>query len=220
MDTPLKAVAQHQTVGQSLPRVDMPSKVFAELVYVHDMRMPGMLHGRVIRPPYAGADSGDFIGRTLDRVDAQSIAHIPGIHAVVVQGDFVGVVAEREEHAEQAMRELVVHWKPWPGMPQTDDLENAIRRNPSTPREVVNEGQVDQALADASHTLQRTMSRARSSLRCCRRYCRGSTPAALANSSMKLSCANALGKADTPRSQEARRIGGMSLTVTRKSAWS
>ena len=156
MDTPLKAVAQHQTVGQSLPRVDMPSKVFADLVYVHDMRMPGMLHGRVIRPPYAGTDSGDFIGRTLERVDAQSIAHIPGIHAVVVQGDFVGVVAEREEHAEQAMRELVVHWKPWPGMPQTNDLENAIRRNPSTPREVVNEGLVDQALADASHTLQRT----------------------------------------------------------------
>lgn len=154
--TPLKSVAQHHTVGQSLPRVDIPSKVFADLVYVHDMRMPGMLHGRVIRPPYAGADSGDFIGRTLERVDAQSIAHIPGIRGVVVQGDFVGVVAEREEHAEQAMRELSVHWKPWPGMPSTDDLENAIRANPSTPREVVNEGWVDQALADASHTLQRT----------------------------------------------------------------
>ena len=156
LDTKLKHPDQHQWVGQSLPRVDIPSKVFADLIYVHDMRMPGMLHGRVVRPPYAGADSGSFIGHTLDRVEAQSIAHIPGIHAVVVQGDFVGVVAEREEHAEQAMHELQVHWKPWPGMPGTQDIENAIRRNPSTPREVVNEGMVDQALADATHTLQRT----------------------------------------------------------------
>ena len=155
-DTELKQADQHQWVGQSLPRVDIPAKVFADLIYVHDMRMPGMLHGRVVRPPYAGADSGAFIGHTLDRVEASSIAHIPGIHAVVVQGDFVGVVAEREEHAEQAMRELQVHWKPWPGMPGTHDLENAIRSNPSTPREVVNEGLVDEALADAAHTLQRT----------------------------------------------------------------
>jgi len=155
-DTPLKPPAQHQWVGHSLPRVDIPSKVFADLIYVHDMRMPGLLHGRVVRPPYAGADSGHFIGHTLDRVEAQSIAHIPGIHAVVVQGDFVGVVAEREEHAEQAMRELQVHWKPWPGMPGTQDLEDAIRRQTSTPREVVNEGLVDEALNQASHTLQRT----------------------------------------------------------------
>jgi nicotinate dehydrogenase subunit B len=155
-NTELKQADQHQWVGQSLPRVDIPAKVFADLIYVHDMRMPGMLHGRVVRPPYAGADSGAFIGHTLDRVEASSIAHIPGIHAVVVQGDFVGVVAEREEHAEQAMRELQVHWKPWPGMPGTHDLENAIRSNPSTPREVVNEGLVDEALADAAHTLQRT----------------------------------------------------------------
>ena len=156
LDTPLKPADDHAWVGQSLPRVDIPAKVFAELVYVHDMRLPGMLHGRVIRPPYAGADSGDFIGRTLERVDAQSISHIPGIHAVVVQGDFVGVVAEREEHAEQAMHELKVLWKPWPGMPQTQDGEAALRQNPSQPRQVLNEGEVDQALADASQTMQRT----------------------------------------------------------------
>ncbi|MFN6060985.1 MAG: molybdopterin cofactor-binding domain-containing protein, partial [Burkholderiales bacterium] len=154
--TPFKPLQEHTVSGESLPRVDIPAKVFGELVFVHDMRVPGMLHGRVVRPPYAGADSGDFIGRTLERVDTQSIAHVPGIRSVVVQADFVGIVAEREEYAEQAMRELHVVWKPWPGIPDVSDVEQAIRRNPSTARQLVNEGDVDQALADASQHLQRT----------------------------------------------------------------
>ena len=156
LNTRLKPLDEHRVSGQSLPRIDIPAKVFGELVFVHDMRLPGMLHGRVVRPPYAGADSGDFIGKTLERVDAQSIAHIPGIRSVVVQGDFVGIVAEREEHAEQAMRELVVVWKPWPGMPDVSDAENAIRRNPSIARQLINEGDVDLALRDAYQHLQRT----------------------------------------------------------------
>ena len=81
---------------------------------------------------------------------------MPGIRSVVVQADFVGIVAEREEYAEQAMRELHVVWKPWPCMPDVSDVEQAIRRNPSTARQLVNEGDVDQALADASQHLQRT----------------------------------------------------------------
>ena len=151
----LKPSEQHHTIGQSTPRVDMAAKVFGELIYVHDMRMPGMLHGRVVRPPYAGADHGDFIGRTLARVDADSIAHIAGIRSVVVQADFVGIVAEREEQAEQAMRELRVHWKPWPGMPNVQNPADAIRLNPRSTRELVNEGDVDGALAQADHLLQR-----------------------------------------------------------------
>jgi len=98
--TPVKDPATYRTVGQSVPRIDIPAKATGELVFVHDMRLPGMLHGRVIRPPYAGADHGDFIGNLLESVDESSIAHIPGIRAVVVIRDFVGVVAEREEFAE------------------------------------------------------------------------------------------------------------------------
>ncbi len=153
--TPLKPATDFHTIGQSTPRVDMAAKVFGDLIYVHDMRMPGMLHGRVVRPPYAGADHGDFIGNTLARVDQQSIAHIDGIRAVVVQRDFVGIVAEREEQAEQAMRELVVHWKPWPGMPDVQDAAHAIRHNTRTTRELLNEGDVDAALSEAAHLLQR-----------------------------------------------------------------
>ena len=151
----LKPSEQHHTIGQSTPRVDMAAKVFGELIYVHDMRMPGMLHGRVVRPPYAGADHGDFIGNTLAQVDTNSISHIAGIRSVVVQRDFVGIVAEREEQAEQAMRELRVHWKPWPGMPDVQNPADAIRLNPRSTRELVNEGDVDGALAQADHLLQR-----------------------------------------------------------------
>ena len=156
LSTPVKAPEDYRIVGTSAPRVDIPAKVRGELTFVHDMRVPGMLHGRVVRPPYAGADHGDFIGNTLESVDKNSIAHIPGITAVVVQRDFVGIVAEREEHAEQAMRELRVHWKPWPGLPNLDNLENAIRNNPATQRKLVDQGDVDGALKDAAQTLARS----------------------------------------------------------------
>src|SRR5207244_4400442 len=77
--TPVKAAADYRIVGASAPRVDIPAKATGELTFVHDLRVPGMLHGRVVRPPYAGADHGDFIGNTLEAVDQSSIAHIPGI---------------------------------------------------------------------------------------------------------------------------------------------
>jgi nicotinate dehydrogenase subunit B len=123
---------------------------------VHDIRLPGMLHGRVVRPPYAGVDAGAFVGNTLESVDEGSIAHIPGIRAVVVIGDFIGIVAEREEHAEAAMRALHVRWKPWPGMRQLGDLENALRTNPATRRVLVEQGDVAAATQAAAQPMPRT----------------------------------------------------------------
>lgn len=104
-------------VGKSVQRVDIPNKVLGALTYIHDLRVPGMLHGRVIRPPYTGADATAPLGSSLVSVDEKSIAHLPGIVKVVVKGDFVGVVAEREEQAIAAMRQLKVTWKEWAGLP-------------------------------------------------------------------------------------------------------
>ena len=154
--TPVKDPTTYRTVGQSVPRVDIPAKATGELVFVHDVRVPGMLHGRVIRPPYAGADHGDFIGNLLESVDETSIAHIPGIRAVVVIRDFIGVVAEREEFAELAANTLRVNWKPWAGLPDLSNIEQALRNNPATPRQLVDEGDVDQALAQAAQSMPRT----------------------------------------------------------------
>ena len=151
-----KSTRDYRVVGTSQPRVDIPAKAFGDVVFVHDMRVPGMLHGRVVRPPYAGADHGDFIGNTLESVDESSIAHIPGIRAVVVIRDFVGVVAEREECAEQACAELKVQWKTWPGMRSTTEPEQALRDNPAKPRVLVDEGHVDEALRDAAVPMTRT----------------------------------------------------------------
>ena len=154
--TPVKDPTTYRTVGQSAPRVDIPAKATGELVFVHDVRVPGMLHGRVIRPPYAGADHGDYIGNLLESVDETSIAHIPGIRAVVVIRDFIGVVAEREEFAELAANTLRVNWKPWAGLPDLSNIEQALRNNPATPRQLVDEGDVDQALAQAAQSMPRT----------------------------------------------------------------
>ena len=97
-----------------------------------DVRVPGMLHGRVIRPPYAGVDAGAFVGTSLIAVDEASVRDIPGLIAVVKIRDFVGVVAEREENAVKAAARLKVSWKPAPALPDLKDVETALRANPST----------------------------------------------------------------------------------------
>ncbi|MES2990372.1 MAG: molybdopterin cofactor-binding domain-containing protein [Pseudomonadota bacterium] len=152
----LKSPEDYRLVGSSPPRVDIPAKVRGDEVFVHDKRVPGMLHGRVVRPPYAGVDAGDFVGNTLEAVDEGSIAHIAGIRAVVVIRDFVGIVAEREEQADAAMRALKVAWRDWPGSAPLGDLENALRHNPSTRRVLVERGDVDAALAGGAQAMQRT----------------------------------------------------------------
>lgn len=155
-DVPVKSADRYTIVGQSIPRVDLPAKATGELVYVHDMRMPGMLHGRVVRPPYAGVDVGDFIGNSLISVDETSVSHIPGLVAVVRIGDFVGVVAEREENAIKAAAQLKVTWKPVPTLPDLVDIETALRANPSTPRTLIDKGDVDAAIAGAAKPMART----------------------------------------------------------------
>jgi nicotinate dehydrogenase subunit B len=153
-DTPVKSAASYRVVGQELARVDIPAKAHGALTFVHDMRLPGMLHGRVVRPPYAGRDHGPFVGTSLRGVDHASIAHIPGVVAVVVIGDFIGVVAEREEQAVQAAAELRTAWQPIPPLPDLTDIAGALTANPSTPRTLQAHGDVDAALAAAATTLE------------------------------------------------------------------
>jgi nicotinate dehydrogenase subunit B len=155
-DVQVKAVDAYTIVGQSMPRIDLPAKATGELVYVHDVRLPGMLHGRVVRPPYAGVDAGAFVGTSLISVDEASVRDIAGLVAVVTIGDFVGVIAEREENAVKAAAQLKVSWKPTPTLPDLKDIETALRTNPSTPRTLIDKGDVDSALAAAAKPMQRT----------------------------------------------------------------
>lgn len=152
----LKPASDYRIVGQGVARVDIPAKATGELSFVHDVRVPGMRHGRVVRPPHPGRDAGDFIGRCLIDVDQDSVAHLPGNVQVVAQGDFIGVVADREEQAIAAMRTLKVRWKPVPPAPQLDDLAAAIRANPSKARPLIEDGDVDAVCAQAATHLRRT----------------------------------------------------------------
>jgi len=152
-----KDPAQYRIVGKSSPRVDVPAKATGQLTFVHDMRVPGMLHGRVVRPPYAGHDSGAFVGTSLVDVDRASVADVPGLMAIVAIGDFVGVVAEREEHAIRAARQLRVTWRPHPALAPLDTPAAAIAAAPAQRRLLLDEGDVDAARAQPDTiTLSRT----------------------------------------------------------------
>ena len=157
-DVQLKAADTYGIVGQSIPRVDIPAKATGELVFVHDVRVPGMLHGRVVRPPYVGVDAGDFVGNSLIAVDEASVRDIAGLVAVVRIGDFVGVVAEREENAAKAAAQLKLRWKPVPTLPDLGNVETALRANPSTPRTLIDKGCVEAALSGAERPMPRTYS--------------------------------------------------------------
>ena len=155
-DVEVKAASNYTLVGQSVPRVDLPAKATGEPIYVHDVRVPGMLHGRVVRPPYAGVDAGDFVGSSLIAVDEASVRDIPGLITVVQIGDFVGVVAEREENAVKAASQLRVSWKPTPTLPDLKDIETALRANPSTPRKLIDKGDIEAAIGAAAKPMPRT----------------------------------------------------------------
>lgn len=155
-DAVLKPAADYRLVGSSRPRVDIPEKATGRWTYVHDVRVRGMLHGRVVRPPYAGFDHGDHVGNSLISIDEASVAHIQGLVGVVAIGDFVGVVATREEIAIEAAKSLKVVWRTPPVWPDLNAPEQALRANPSTPRKLADRGNVDMALAGSAQPMDRT----------------------------------------------------------------
>ncbi|MFG1174261.1 molybdopterin cofactor-binding domain-containing protein [Erwiniaceae bacterium CAU 1747] len=146
-DTPLNT-ATPRYVGQSVARVDIPAKVTGKLSWIHDLRLPGMLHGRVIRPPYPGTDSSAPLGHSLISVDESSVAHLRGIVKIVVKHDFVGIVARREEQAIAAMRALKVEWQPWAQVPALDpeSLPVTLADCAKSPRVLREDAEIDGAL--------------------------------------------------------------------------
>jgi len=101
-EVPAKNPKDYKIVGKSIPRVDLPEKFTGEFVYSQDTSVPGMLHGRVVRPATSLSAPAS--------VDESSIQNIPGVVKVVREGTFVGVVAETEWAAIQAARALKVTW--------------------------------------------------------------------------------------------------------------
>ena len=118
-----KAVADYKVVGKSYKRFDIPGKVYGTTDYVTDVRVPGMVHARLVLPPTAGA--------SVVRIDESSIKNIKGAR-VVRQKDFVAVVADKEWDAMKAREQLKVTWSTPPApFPDQSGLYDYIRKTPS-----------------------------------------------------------------------------------------
>jgi nicotinate dehydrogenase subunit B len=142
-----KDPSEHKIVGQPIKRDDIAPKVFAQEDYITDVKVPGMVHGRVIRPPVAGA--------TPLKVDESSVKDIPGVQ-VVVQNQFIGIVANTEWDAIKAAQKLKVEWSDVaPPFPEHASLFDHIRKAPVRKREVEKEnGNVDDAFKTAARVIE------------------------------------------------------------------
>ena len=121
----LKNPSKYAVVGRPLPRVDIPAKVTGAVAYVHDLRLPGMVHARVIRPPGYGARLRD--------VTTGGVQKMPGVLKVVRDGSFLAVVAEREFQAVMAMRALsaAATWDQRTDLPDRADLYAVLQGLPA-----------------------------------------------------------------------------------------
>ncbi len=136
-------------LGKPIPRPDMPAMVTGQFEFVQNVRVPGMVHGMVIRPPAVGA--------TLVNVDESSVAGMPGLVKVVVKKNFVGVVAQKPWQAVQAARHLKVTWTPGAGLPSQANFYDHLRNlKPARDTLLVNSNDVDQKLAEATTLVKST----------------------------------------------------------------
>ena len=114
-----KSPKDYKIVGKSVPRVDIPDKVTGRFTYMQDFRVPGMLHGRVVRPP--------AIGAKLEKVDESGVKKIPGVVRVVHEGNFLGVIATNEWDAIRGADALKPTWSKSETLPDQAKLWEHVR---------------------------------------------------------------------------------------------
>jgi CO/xanthine dehydrogenase Mo-binding subunit len=135
---PFKSRAEYKVVGTRVPRTDMPDKVSGTYQYMQHVRVPGMLHGRVVWPQ--GQMAGGVTPPKVVSVDEQSIRHIPGVR-IIRRNNFIGVVAEHEWDAVRASRQLKVTWEPFPAVfPGHEGIHDNFRAAQTNDLVIVNEG--------------------------------------------------------------------------------
>jgi CO/xanthine dehydrogenase Mo-binding subunit len=124
-NSPLRDPASHTVMGKALQRVDIPAKVAGGLAYVQDLRLPDMVHGRVVRPPSPGA--------ALAALDTAAVEKLPGVLKVVRDGRFIGVIAQREWQAITAAKTLAraARWQERETLPVQGDLYKTVVAAPA-----------------------------------------------------------------------------------------
>jgi CO/xanthine dehydrogenase Mo-binding subunit len=141
-----KSPADWTVLGKPIPSLDRTALMTGRFEFVQHIRVPGMLHGRVVRPPEMGA--------TLARVDERSVRDVPGLVMVVVRKDFVGVVAETQYQATLAARQIAVQWNPGPELPPQKDFFDHLQKQPARDTFSVDSQDVDAQLAGATSIIR------------------------------------------------------------------
>jgi CO/xanthine dehydrogenase Mo-binding subunit len=154
---PAKPVKDYTIVGTSPPRIDIPHKVSGSYTYVHNVKVPGMVHARIVRPRGAGANTS--VNNQPANVDERSIKHIPDAQVVRIN-NFLAVVAPKEYDAIQAASQLKVTWKSDPKLSGSGNFWKWLREVGDSPagsaRYTTNTGNVDSALKSAAKTVSAT----------------------------------------------------------------
>jgi CO/xanthine dehydrogenase Mo-binding subunit len=146
---PLKTLQDYKNIGQSPQRADIPAKVDGSLKWAVDVKLPGMVHARNVKPPFAGAK--------LVSIDESSVKAMPGFVKVLSKGNYVAVVCEREEQAIAAARRLKVNWeKPTTApFPSSEQLFNYMREvAPKSSSRPVIVGDPEKTFASAARTIE------------------------------------------------------------------
>lgn len=149
---PLKPRSAYRIIGKSVPRLDVRDKVTGAFTFAQHVRLPDMLHGRVVRP------RGQAVYGPKPKVlsiDETSISHIPDTR-VVRKRDFVGVVSAREWDAVRAAAELKVEWEIPSGLPGHDGVHAAMRASRTQDSVVLQAGNAEEAFRTAAHVVTRT----------------------------------------------------------------
>src|ERR1700688_4274710 len=146
----LKDPASYKVMGQPVPRVDIPAKVTGGAAYVQDMRLPGMVHARVVRAPSYGAQ--------LTECDTAAVEKLPGVVKVIRDGNFLAVVAKQEFQAIKAMAALsaAAKWKETASLPKRDDLPRVLMSLPSQDKTIF---QASNPAVTGQKTLEATYTR-------------------------------------------------------------
>ncbi|MGE5123883.1 MAG: molybdopterin cofactor-binding domain-containing protein, partial [Acidobacteriaceae bacterium] len=143
---PLKSPGNYRIVGRAMARVDIPAKFTGQQSFIQDLQLPGMLHARLVRPPSSQAQ--------LVSVEPDSIKNIPGVVSVVQKGNFIGILAEREEQAVLAAQQLQVAWSEAAFMPPMHELYSFLRSQPTQDNVLIDDGQVEQVISRSPRQVQ------------------------------------------------------------------
>jgi nicotinate dehydrogenase subunit B len=143
----LKKAPNYKVIGKSIPRVDIPAKVTGEFTYIHDVRLPGMLHARVVRP--------DDHGARIASVDDSAAKQVGGYVQTVRKGDFLAVVARNEWAAIKAAGAVRITWTPGTGLPEQATVFETWRKRPVAKEEVTqNVGDAKAALDGSARRIK------------------------------------------------------------------